>query len=178
VWDIQGYKIEKLQCPDLVSAYYTVYSVSINGKITGNSASQVDSCRINWLASNDQYFKFDVCSQSVQVDKPVKQQLNFSNVDSVALFSNEYHEQKLFTKSQVKEFILDWNQSSPSGFDEHQFDSSFSATIPYQYRITVYSGKHQVTFFGYNYIILDRSGWTYKMTDPKNLNYFHRYWGK
>ena len=75
-------------------------------------------------------------------------------------------------------FVKDWNNSKTRGYSEEHFDSSLSSFPAYQYKLTVFSKGAKQLFYGYNYLILDSSGWEFEMSKDGELNYFHNYWKK
>ena len=177
-WKVQDYKIVKLKCPDLVLAFYFTYEVYADDKRKGNAALQADSCNFTWQADNESFLTLNVCNNSIQELKPNKVPLDRNTIDSVTIFSNEFKRSKTLTNSQIDKFEKDWDNSETRGYSEEPFDSAFSFSPAYQYKLTVFSKGQQQIFYGYNYIILDSSNWKFEMSENSKLNYFHNYWKK
>lgn len=176
-WKVEGYKIVKSKCPDLVQAHYYEYDIYIGQRKVGR-ASQVDSCIFTRQAEYERYFTFDVCEKTVQELKPNKISLDAKDVDSVTIFSRELNQQQLLNKNQIEKLAQDWASSIVRGYSNESFDSAFSNFPAYQYKLTVFAGDSRRHFYGYNYIILDESNWKYEMSKIGDLSYFNNYWKK
>jgi hypothetical protein len=176
-WKIEGYRVKKSKCPDLVLAHYYSYSVCIGDKAIGGAASPVDSCLFNWQATSERFVTFDVCNSVVIRDiTPQKALLDKEGVDSIQMFSNEQKVRKTLDKQQIAKFVRDWNESKSRDYATKRFDSAFYPT--YQYRFTVYYNSKQRTLYGYNYLVVDSSNWVYEMGRDGDLEYFKRFWAQ
>lgn len=175
-WSVQNYRIVESRCPDLVLAFYNKYNVYAGGKLQEGVASQIDSCLFTWNASNESFFRFNVCDNAIQELKPNKIPLDIVSIDSVIIFSNELKQVRSLTRRQVEKLVNDWNNSTARGYSNEPFDSAFLVFPAYQYKLTVFSKDAKRLFYGYNYLMLDSSGWKFKMNKSENLEYFHDYW--
>jgi hypothetical protein len=175
-WKVQNYKIEEKQCPDLVLKHYFRYELSIDNKINGTSASNVDSCVFTSQADNETFLILNVCNKSIKELKSYKIPLDAKSIDSVTMFSKESSQTQLLTREQIEKLVKDWNNSKTRGYSDEPFDSAFSAFPSYQYRLTVFSKGSNRPFYGYNYLMLDSSNWKYEMSKKGELSYFDNYW--
>ena len=175
-WKVENYTLIKKECPDLVSRNFFRFDVYENQKIVGSSATKIDSCNFTWQKNNETFLTINVCSKIIKTSKPNKMNLDLNEIDSILIFSNENQTEKMFNKKQTEKFVRDWNDSSVRGFSEEDFDSAFKQFPAYQYKITVYSKNRIISFYGYNYLILDNTNWNYEMDKKRKLNYFHNYW--
>jgi hypothetical protein len=160
----------------LVLAYYFAHDVYKDGKIIGSAYSNNDSCKYFCQETDERLLIFDICSNSVTLLSPSKEKINKSWVDSITIFSNKEKEIKHFTKYQVEKFVDDWNRSKPRGYSPDPFDSAFSGSPPFQYKIEIFSKGSIKVFYGYNFIVLDSSNWKYIINKHEKLDYFHSYW--
>lgn len=176
-WKVSDYKIVKSRCPDLVLAHYYTYDIYLNDQRKGN-VTQVDSCQFTWKADNERFLTLNACDNSINEIRPKKIYLDSKSIDSVTIFSNEYKQTQLLTRTQIETFVQDWNNSKTRGYLNEPFDSAFYRFPAYQYRLTVFSKGATRPFYGYNYLILDSSNWEYEMNKVHDLKYIHKYWKK
>ena len=162
----------------MVLRYYYEYNVYTGEKRKGSGASQIDSCIFTWQADNESFITLNACENSIQELKPRKTILDANFIDSITMFSNELKQTQSLTATQIRKFAKDWNNSKTRGYSDQPFDSAFSAYIPYQYKVIVFSKGVKSPFYGYNYLILDSTNWKYEMSKTGELNYFHNYWKK
>ncbi|HRP32921.1 MAG TPA: hypothetical protein PKV73_13565 [Agriterribacter sp.] len=174
-WEVSNYKIIKSMCPDFVLAHYYTFDIYLNDQRKGN-VKQVDSCIFNWQAGNDSYLTLNVCDNSINEIKPIKNLLTLNSIDSITIFSNEQNKVKQLSAKQIETFVNDWNNSVIRNYYDNSLDSVFSIFPAYQYKLTIFYGENKRQFFGYNYLILDDSKWQYVMSKNKELEYFHNYW--
>ena len=178
-WSIKNYRIVESQCPDLVLRHYNEYSIYIDSNKVGNAtAYNNDSCIFTWQASDESYVTFNICENTIQERKPHKISLDTKSIDSVTIFSNEFKQKQLLTRTQIENFATDWNNSKTRGYSDKPFDSAFFVFPAYQYMLTVFSKGAERPFYGYNYLILDSTNWEFEMRKTGELNYFHDYWKK
>jgi hypothetical protein len=167
----------KSKCPDLVLAFYLSYDIYEGDKRKGN-VSQVDSCIFTWKSNNENFLILNVCDNSIKELIPKKISLDSKSIDSVTIFSNEFKQTQLLTRTQIETFAQDWNNSKTRGYLNEPFDSAFYRFPAYQYKLTIYSKGATRPFYGYNYLILDSSNWEFEMSKKHDLKYIHRYWKK
>ena len=177
-WEIKNYRIVKLQCPDLVLSHYYSFDVYKDDKIEGTAYLRSDTCKFFWQSTNELLIEFDVCNKSIIESQSVKMSLQKKKFDSILMFSNQEKKVKKLTSSQIERFVEDWNKSLSRNYSDKPFDSAFSGTIPFQYKISVFTNGNARVFYGYNFIVLDSSNWEYVINRAKRLDYFHEYWKK
>ena len=176
-WKVQDYKIVKSKCPDLVLAFYYSYDI-YRGDERKGTVSQVDSCTFTWQADNERFLTLNVCDNSIKELKSLKIPLDTKSIDSMTIFSDEFKQTQLLTRTQIETFAQDWNNSKVRSYSHKSFDSAFFVFPAYQYKLTVFSKGIERPFYGYNYLILDSSNWEFEMSRKHDLKYVHRYWKK
>ena len=175
-WKIENYKIVESRCLGYAGPPYYPLAVYDGGKSLGNTGFRKDDCTITFQATDDLYIIFDICKSKLTEIKPDKKQIDIATVDSVIIFSNELHQSKLLDRKKVEKFIKDWNKSRTSDFRDKPVDSVFYPT--FQYKFTVYTTNGQKEFLGANYLISNRTKWTFYINDDKDIEYFNKLWSK
>ena len=175
-WKIGDYKIVKSKCLGPAGPHYYPLSLYKDNKFLGENGFQKDTCTTTFQADNDLYLIFDICQNTVVEIKPQKKQIDLTSVDSVQIYSNTLNQTKLLAKSQLQKFIKDWNNSKVSDYRSGHIDSVFYPT--FQYKLIVYSGTNTKEFLGGNYLISDRTNWTYYINGKEDINYFNKLWDK
>ena len=158
-WKIEDYRIVKSNCLGPVGPTYYPLTVYKNKNHLGDNGYQKDSCTITIQPENDLYLIFNICDNSLSQIKPDKREIEINNVDSIAMFSKEMRISKYLTKSQIGKFIKDWNNSKTSDYRDKNLDSIFFPT--YQYKLTVHMKNEKREFLCFNFLINDRTKWTY-----------------
>jgi len=176
-WKVQDYRIVKSICPDMVLAIYYVFDIYQGEERKGN-VSQVDRCVFTWQADKEKFLILNTCKNSIDELRPNKVALNSKNIDSLTIYSNELKQTQSLTRTQIKTFTKDWNNSKTRGYSNEPFDSAFYSFPAYQYKLTVYIGGAKRPFYGYNNLILDSSEWEFEMSEMGDYDYFHEYWKK
>ena len=176
-WTIQNFKIVKLQCPDLVLAFYYSFKIYENDKELG-TVFKSDSCKFSWQATNEKFLTLNVCDQSIKEIVSHKMLLDKNKIDSASFYSKELNQTKWLKSKQIEKFVRDWNKSETRGYEEQPFGSAFSYSNSYKYLLTLYYGNHKQQFYCHNYVILDSSNWKYEMSKNSDLKYFSKYWTK
>lgn len=174
--DFKNYTILKYKCPDMVLSHFYKYKIFENGNADGHHITRKDSCSFAWQAKNDKFLKINLCLNEITEKSPEKKLLLRNQIDSILIFSGSEKKLKRFSQEQIQNFVIDWNNKLVRNYSDRPYDSAFSYIEPYQYKIDVFSSSNTFEVFGYNYLILDSSNWVYKITDNKNLDYFHEIW--
>jgi hypothetical protein len=175
-WKVQKYKIEKKQCPDLVLAHYFRYEISIDGKTNGTFAFRIDTCIFRWQANRESFLTLNICDNTVVEVKPDKKLIDIATVDSIRIYSSNLKQSKLLIRNQVKKVIKDWNESKTSDYRDKPVDSVFYPT--YQYRLTVYTKDGKTEFLCSNFLISNKTKWTYYIDNDEDVEYFNKLWNK
>jgi hypothetical protein len=173
-WTIENYRIVESRCLGPAGPPYYPLSVFKGSKSLGTTAFQKNSCTITFQAKSDQYLFFDICNNKLTELKPDKKQIDIALVDSIKMFSNQLNENKLLSKKSSEKFIKDWNNSKTSDYRDKPIDSVFYPT--YQYKLTVYTKKGLREFLGANYLISDRTQWTFYINADEDIEYFNKLW--
>jgi hypothetical protein len=71
-WKIDKYRFVKSDCIGYAGPRFYPISVYINNKRQPGYASQMDSCKFTWQASNESYLTLDVCDKTIKELKPQK----------------------------------------------------------------------------------------------------------
>lgn len=175
-WKIGDYRIVKSNCLGPVGPHYYPLSVYKDKKHLGDNGYQKDSCTITIQPDNDLYLIFNICDNSFSELNPDKKEIDINGVDSMIIFSNQLKESKALSKKQIVSFVKDWNKSKPSDYRDKNLDSIFFPT--YQYKLTVYLKNHKREFLCFNFLINDRTKWTYYISKDEDTNYFNKLWTK
>src|SRR5688572_22174526 len=163
-WEIQNYKIKKINCPDYVLKSSDFFRIYLDEKEQSGKVSQVDSCSFFWLFDNKDYMAFNSCNNSMRKMRIPKTTLHTETIDSITMFSEKANQKKLFSRAHVKRFVEDYNKSNTYGYSEEPFDSSRSVSSRFEYRLTVYSKGSVRCFDGGSYLLLDNSNWKFQMS--------------
>jgi hypothetical protein len=175
-WKIGEYRIVKSDCLGPAGPNYYPLTVYKNKKYLGDNGYQKDSCTITIQPDNDLYLVFNICDNSFSEIKPAKKEIDINNVDSITMFSNQLKESKFLSKKQIENFVNDWNKSKPSDYRDKKLDSIFFPT--YQYKLTVHLRNDKREFLCFNYLINDRTKWTYYISKNEDTDYFNKLWTK
>jgi hypothetical protein len=170
---IGPYTIAEGSCIGPVGPRYQSLSV-YKGKKHLGSGFQKDSCTILADPKDGLHMVFDICKNEVIEMVPAKQEIDLEMVDSVLIFSNELKISKRLSSSKTERFIKDWNRSKVDDYRDEPPDSIFWPN--YQYRLEVYTQTGKREFLGFNFLVSDRTHWTYTINKKENLDYFHKLW--
>ncbi len=175
-WKINGYKIVKSKCLGPVGLHYYPLSLYKDKTFLGENGFQKDSCTITFQPGNSSYLIFNICDNSLSQIKPDKKEIDLKTVDSVQMFSNIFKQTKLLSLKQIETFIKDWNKSKVSDYRSGNVDSVFYPTI--EYRLTVWADTNKSEFLCRNYLLSNRTNWTYYINQKEDTSYFDKIWNK
>jgi hypothetical protein len=175
-WKIENYKIIKSKCLGPAGPPYYPLGIYKGTKFFGDIGFQKDDCTITFQATSDLYSIFDICKNQLTEIKPDKKLIELSTVDSIQIFSKDLNQNKRLSQDLVDKFIKDWNKSKPSDYRDKPVDSVFYPS--YQYRLTVYSKSATTEFLGLNFLVSNKTKWTYYIDDSEDVDYFTKLWAK
>ncbi len=175
-WKIGEFRIVKSDCLGPAGPNYYPFSVYNGKRHLGGNGFQKDSCTITIQPEDDLYMVFNICSNSFSEIKPEKKEIDIKEVDSITMFSNQLKQTKPLSAKQIERFVRDWNNSRASDYRDKHLDSIFFPN--YQYKLIVHLRNGQREFLGFNYLINDRTQWTYFISKNEDTNYFNKLWTK
>jgi len=178
-WTIGTYKIQENECIGFAGPHYSKFDLYENDKLVEDYVSKSDSCTVNFQKQNDLVIRFNLCSETISELRPKRNQMTFTDIDSVQIYSDSLDKIQRLSDAQVKKFVKDWNNRQVKRYSEQPFDSAFATNLAYTsyfYHLTIFSNKGRSRYYGRDNIILDSLNWQYEIGKKNDLDYFGKKW--
>jgi hypothetical protein len=175
-WTVQEYTIQEYSCLGFAGPKYYPLDLYKNGKEIANNGFRKDSCIIKFNPKNDLYLYLNICDNSIKEIRPEKKQLYIESIDSIQIFSKKLNKTKKLTEKQKNRIVNDWNKSEVLDYREKAYDSIFYPD--FSYKIYVYDKQNRTEYITGNYLMSNKTKWTYIMSTKRNTEYFDEIWNE
>ena len=175
-WTVQEYEIQEYRCLGWAGPPYYPLDIYKNGTEVANNVIKKDSCVVVFEKEIGLYIYLNRCDNSIQENRAKKNPISLKNIDSIQMLSKKTNRIKKLNQEQTEKIVSDWNKSEVLDYRDEAFDSIYYPD--FSYKIYIYQNQKKSVYITGNYLMADKSKWTYIMSEKRNKEYFNEIWNE